>query len=87
MAKIYGGKSKYLVKKDLKYFLIGNGLVPVIFLISMFFIITNVLKFKGGSFFIFLVLVLVIFFASKMAKEARVVSMLSNKKSNKYHYG
>jgi len=87
MAKIYGGRSKYLVKNDLKYFLIANGLVPAVFLASMFFVIINVLKLETSSTFILLFVVSAMFFLSKMAKEARIVSRLVNKKSNKYFRG
>jgi len=72
VAKIYGGKSKYLIKNDLKFFAIGDFIIPVLFTVLFFYIFKiaiNLMNLKINSYILPIIIFFFIFFINNFGKD------------------
>lgn len=83
MSKIYGKQSSYLLKKDLKYYLIA--ILPILVVLLILYILTKNFSFFIGKGLNFIFIFAVIFIL--LLKIFDVISDEFLKKSNKFHHG
>jgi|GEM_PF-5329643 len=94
MAKIYGGKSKYLVKKDLKFNIFGNLFIPILIISFCYIMIRAMLGFitlNGASYttvvLLFILILVIKIFENTTGKDMLRIRKFCNIKSDKYHRG
>ncbi|MDD4211646.1 MAG: hypothetical protein PHC46_04615 [Clostridia bacterium] len=82
MAKIYGGRSKYLVKSDLKFFTLAGAIIPALILFFGFLMIRLMLLILGlkGNPYISLTLILFLVLMIKRFKNTTGKDMLKIQK-------
>lgn len=94
MAKIYGGRSKYLVKNDVKLFTLAGLVIPLFALvicILIFRTMLNISNLKGNSYVILIASIVFILavkrFINTTGKDMRKTQKWAYRKSDKYNRG
>lgn len=94
MAKIYGGRSKYLVKNDVKLFTLAGLVIPLFALvicILMFRTMLNISNLKGNPYVILIASIVFILavkrFINTTGKDMRKTQKWAYRKSDKYNRG
>lgn len=90
MARIYGGRSKYLIKNDLKFFAIGDFIIPVLCMLLFYCVIKiamNLINLKINSYIPTIIIFALIFCIKKFRNNVFKIQKISRQISNNFYYG